>query len=317
MQAVTEPYDWSVVIFGMNEAPTIAGCLASVEENAAGRRVHVTVLLNGTTDDSAEVLRAHHPRGVTLAVQGIAKADKANAINQYVHAIRPRARLHFLMDAYVTLRPGALAALEAALDARPGIRAASGLPRTGRSAAWFRAQVLEGGRLNGNVAAVREEFLDRMAAGGLRLPLHTYRVDGLLGSMVAHDLDALGRAYQHEAMIGVEGSGYDIRPLSALRWRDIRRQFRREINQARGMLEFAAIKSVIYAGNYAALPADADDMLRDWLASHRLAPEQLRERLFRPLALRRLRRPRPPTPPEALVAKLLHRSPAAEPALTA
>lgn len=308
MQVPTEPHDWSVVIFGMNEAPTIAGCLASVERNAEGRRVHVTVLLNGTTDDSAAVLRAHRPRGVTLAVHGIAKGDKANAINQYVHALRPRARLHFLMDAYVTLRPGALAALAATLDARPEVRAASGLPLNGRSAPWFRAQLLGGGRLNGNIAALRDDFLQRMAAGGLRLPLHLYRVDGLLGSMAAHDLDALGQPYAHETLVGVEGADYAIRPLSMLRWRDVRRQFRREVNQARGALEFAAIKSVIYAGDYAALPADADEMLRDFLARERLAPEDVKERLFRPLALRRLRQPRPPILAEALRPALLHAS---------
>ncbi|WP_376093941.1 hypothetical protein ACE7GA_00145 [Roseomonas sp. CCTCC AB2023176] len=140
------------------------------------------------------------------------------------------------------------------------------------------------------------------------MPLRIYRTDPLLGSVAAHDFDAIADPWNSGRLIGVEKAGYTIRPLSPFRPGDIRRQWRREINQSRGLLESAAIKSIIYRDNYAALPEDADEMLRSWLRGNDLPPPEAKHRLFLSLAKRQLRAGRAPLAPEGLRPALLHRT---------
>ena len=64
----------------------------------------------------------------------------------------------------------------------------------------------------------------------------------------------------------------------------------------RGRLETAAIKEVIYARGYAALPEHADEMIRAYLSVHEPLPTPLRDRPFIAAALRRVRSARPPDP---------------------
>jgi len=68
----------------------------------------------------------------------------------------------------------------------------------------------------------------------------------------------------------------------------------------RGRLETAAIKDIIYAHGYAALPEHADDMIRAYLSAHGPPPTPLRDRPFMAAALRRVRDARPPDPASLL-----------------
>ncbi len=193
--------------------------------------------------------------------------------------------------------------MAAALSAHPTALIASGVPTTGRSANATRAKTLQGGVVNGQFYAITPEFANRFVAAGFRLPLQLYRGDGLLGSMAAHDFDASATEWDNARVVGVGEATFEISPLSVLKWRDIRRQYRREIRQARGRLENEAVKSIIYASGYAALPGNANDMIKDWLKSHGLKPRSLREGYFLRLALQQLDGARPV--PSELVPELL------------
>lgn len=310
----TKSYERSVVIFGANEAATIADCVRSVQANCTGEPAHITVMLNGSSDASLDIVRKLPPGPLDISVFAIEAGDKANAINQFVHTVRPVAQVYFLLDAYVTLSPGALTAATEALRGDPHAHAVSGYPLNGRSAQWFR-EALRAGAINGNFSGVRSAFLDRLVAERLKLPLRIYRTDGLFGSIAAHDFDCLSHPWDSTRMIAAEGATYRIRPLSPTKWRDVRRQFRREIKQARGNLEVAAIQSIIYRDGYAGLPADADEMIRAWLASHRYKPTSFRSKLFLPLALRELVTASAAPPPERLEPRLVYQWPPADEAL--
>lgn len=305
----TERYERSVVIFGANEAAAIGDCIRSVQANCTGRPVHLTVMLNGSRDASLAIVRQLPPAPLEISVFVIEAGDKANAINQYIHAVRPVSEIYYFLDAYVTLSPGALAAATEALRRDPHAHAVSGFPLNGRSAEWFR-QALQAGAINGNFHGVRSAFLDRLVSERLKLPVRIYRTDGLLGSIAAHDFDCLAKPWDPTRMIAADGATYRIRPLSPTRWRDVRRQFRREINQARGLLEIEALKSIIYDRGYAGLPADADHMINDWLAGHRYQPSSTRAKAFVPLALRQLRARRGASP-ESLEPRLAYQWPPA------
>lgn len=290
--APDERFDWEFAVFGVNEAATIDRCVTSINDNVGFRKVKVSVLLNGTTDESAAILQRRTYENIHLAVYFFAETDKANAINWFIHDLRVPADLYFFMDAYTKIAPGALQALAAELRRNSHAHMATGVPLNGRSARSEAEATLRGRGVNGQLFAMKPGFADRLVAKDLRIPLGIYRGDPLLSSMAMHDLDALNTEWDLSRVVGVAEAGFEIAPLSPFRLSDVKRQFRREVKQARGRLENEAIKSIIYRDNYSALPEYASDMILQWLARNRYVPETLKERIFHPLALMDLRRSR-------------------------
>lgn len=283
-------YDFDAGIFAANEAAKIQTCIESVDAACAGRKAHLSIILNGTIDETIGVLKKIKLRHAAMTVYLTSVADKANAVNHFIHDLRQDADVYFGIDGYVTVAAAALDSLGKALRVHPQSNAASGVPATGRSAKASAQEIMRGGMLAGQLYALRREFLDTIKERRLRLPLQLYRGDGLLGSMAAHNLDAMGIAWDDARVLGVANATFAITPLSPFRYQDIRRQFHREIRQARGRMENAAIKSIIYSSGYAALPSNANTMLRNWLTTNRPKPRSTREAFFTKLALRQLAR---------------------------
>lgn len=295
-----EPPEWQVAVFCHNERERIAACLSSVAAAIGSHCGLITVISNGSTDGSeAAAQAAAASLGVPIEVFRIEHADKASAINSFLYQpmLRGDAELYFFVDGYVTVGPTALSATALRLGQCPRAVAASGVAISGRTATRSTQRAVEvGGVMHGQFFCLKPEFVRRMVDQGIRLPVGLYRGDGLLGSMAAHDLDAVGQPWVDGRLIGVADAQFAIDALSPFRPRDLRRQFRRKIRQMRGKLENAAIKKVIYARGYAALPASADDLIRDFLAEHPGPPVSLLDQPFMRLALRQLRRSTRPDP---------------------
>jgi len=285
-------WDWQVAVFGLNEAWRLGDCIKSIASAARGWRVLVTVILNGTTDNSAAVaLDAARSCLIPLDVYRIKYADKSNAINAFLYDLRAPSRFHCCVDAYVTIGPATLSGFAHCWATHPEARAVTGICLNGRSEALASAQILSiGGALRGQLFSLQREFIDRFTSQGLRLPVGMYRGDGLLGSMAAHDLDSLGQPWDNTRIVGVRTATYEIETLSVFRLRDWHRQFRRKIRQMRGQIENAAVKRIIYRYGYAALPHYADEMIADFLAEEGLPASSLSDFPFMRLALRQHRR---------------------------
>ena len=287
----TASYDASVTVFCQNEAATIGACVASIAGAAEGYRIHLTVIVNGSSDDSAALaLQAARQASLLARVYTIAFGDKANAINQAL-AILPPARLHVFVDGYAVVAKQTLTGFFRVLEANPRAVAATGVAGNGRTMARATAETLQqGGRLHGQLHALTPDFVARMQQAGLRLPVGLYRGDGLLGSMASHDLDALGKLWNGHLVAGAAEAVYMIPALSPWRRADWQRQFRRKVRQMRGRLENAAIKSLIYREGYAGLPGFADDMIAAWLEEGGRPQAGVADRPFMALALRQHRR---------------------------
>ena len=260
----------SVAVFARNEAAGLQDCLRALDVALDGQDASLTVVLNGTTDDSAGAVRrfagaARHP----VRLFDIPFADKSNAWNQYVHALAPSGgqgtALHVFVDAYATVTPGSIRALAAALAETPRALAAAALPSCGRSAPAQRSQMRRSPSLHGSLHALRGDFLDRVRAAGIRLPVGLYRGDGLIGSLVVHDLDAVANPWNIDRIVLAEAATWTVAPLSPFRPRDLQRLWNRRIQQARGGFEDAALRECIYSDNLTGLPPFADQMVADWL----------------------------------------------------
>lgn len=289
---VMSAYYFSIAVFAANEGALIGSCIDSIDRACVGYSTHISVLLNGTSDLSEQLLRQISLKNADLTVYIFDVADKANVINNFFHDLRPEAKFYFCIDGYVRIGEGSLRAMDRAFADHSEAVIASAVPVTGRSAAVVHAETVKGGVTNGQFYGLRQTFVARLVAAGIRLPLQHYRVDGLLGSMAAHDLDATGRPWNRARIIGAPGATFAIKPLSIFKMSDIKRQYIREIRQARGLMENEAIKSIIYKDGYAALPYNSNDMIETWLATNRPQARSLREHYFLSKAKKNLRVPR-------------------------
>ncbi|MEP9376310.1 glycosyltransferase family A protein [Aquabacter sp. CN5-332] len=269
-------------MFARNERPTLVSCLKHIARAARGRDAYVTVILNGNSDGSAQALKAAASEiEIPFSVYDIPYPDKSNAINQVIHRLRTTAETCFFVDAYAMISENALADLAAALAANLRALAAAAVPSVGRSAEAMRAEMMVNPGLHGSLFALRGDFVARMAASGFRLPVGLYRGDGLFGSAIMHDLDAIGTPWTKEHMAVAPTATWTFRPLSPWKRADRQRQWNRLLRQGRGELEDMAIKRIIYQGNYAALPEFASALVRYLVTQDR--PEMLRCLRRRPL----------------------------------
>jgi hypothetical protein len=278
-----ESVEFDIAVFSTNEAKTIASCVTAIDRACRGHSSRISVLFNGTTDASISIIRSIKLANACLKMFLCRVEDKANTMNQFLYVLRdPTSLTHFFVDGYVAITPGALEALADALATHPDAYMASGVPLNGRSAKAIVDNVRSGRTgVRGNLFAMRPTFADRIVTAQLRLPRGLYRGDGLLGAMAKHNLDPLSRSWDENRVIDVLDATYSFRPLSPFRWKDIQRQYRREIRQARGRMENEAIKAIVYRDGFSGLPADSDDMLVNWL--QRCCPpssRSFRERFF-------------------------------------
>lgn len=291
-------WDWNIAVFCRNEQASIGRCIESIAAGIGARRGLITLIVNGSTDQSASVaLEAARRCGASIAVYTIEHGDKANAMNRFYYDLRARAAYYFFVDAYAKLAPNALEELAGCLETRPDVVAATGVASNGRTMRRQTEKTLrDGGQLHGQFHALRCDFIDRLVARKIRVPIGLYYGDGLVGSMAMHDLEPRLVPWEPKRIGGRAGATYEIPELSPFRMDDLRRQFHRKTRQMRGRLENLAIRNIVYDHGYEGLPEYADDMIRAYLARHPLPSVSWPDRLFRSRALRQIREARLPDP---------------------
>src|SRR5205814_8352681 len=95
----------------------------------------------------------------------------------------------FFNDGCVRVMPDALRLLAAKLADDEKALSVSAVHTYGRSAAYHREQMIRGGGIHGNLFGIRGEVLSLLRARHFKLPLGIYRADGLLGAIMAFNLD--------------------------------------------------------------------------------------------------------------------------------
>lgn len=297
----TAPLDWHVAIYVANEAERLAASIASVVAELAGTNYRITVLLNGSHDGSVAIAVAAAKRFPGIEVYSIRYADKSNSINQFYHHLRAQARLYASVDGYVVVRPGAFAALAAHMAAHPHASTVSGFAVNGRTLPRPDTIRPRAGRVMGGMHVLRPRFLDGIVARQLRLPVGLYRGDGLIGSLAAHDLDALGTKWDDQRILSEPTALVEVQRLSLFRPSHLLRQFRRRLRQMRGRIENAALEIIINGDGFTALPEFADDMIATYLATHGAPKTSVVDWGLMRMAIRQSGRARRPTA-EALAA---------------
>jgi len=273
-----------IAILAHNEERRIGACLASLAGGPAEAAVHVVV--NGSTDRTAAIARAVTQGRPNWFVEEYPQGGKARSWNRFLFdELAAFSPVHVFVDGDAEVAPGSVEALAAALAADPHANAASAVPLNGRNAAAYRAELIAGHGLFGDLYALRGDFLARMQARGLRLPVDLVGDDSLVGALAKTDLGAESQ-WDDARVVPVPEAGFRCEP-GALTPAALRLQHRRLVSYSVRHFQNRIVSHLMRDAGPDALPERLADLYPEWLP--RFAPRP-RHWWFDRLALARIRR---------------------------
>lgn len=259
----------TVAIFAHNEARHIGACLDSLPLERDDIAVHL--LVNGSTDATAAIGRsvaAHRP---ALTVHDLPEGGKARTWNRFVHAILadPLPEAVIFMDGDARIAPGSFDALVRVLRDRPRVNAVAGLPLNGRRHVHYQALIRAEGGLFGDLYALRGDFVRRIRAAGLRLPVDLVGDDGLVAAWAATDLGP-DADWDRDRMGHADDAGFLCEPVGLASPRGWRLQHRRMVAYAVRHFQGRIVSHIMGTVGPAGLPERLATLYPDWLP--RLTP---------------------------------------------
>jgi len=286
---------WPVAVFAHNEANSIIKCLETVLANrVAGQAMEIHVLANACSDNTEQLVRDFARTEPCVHLHSIVVGDKANAWNCYIHDFSPDSDVHFFIDGDVEASAGALAALADALAQQPHVNAAAALPVSGRAKDVTRATMLAQADLAGNLYALSGDFVRRLRAGAVKMPVGFIGEDSLVGAFAKYDLDT-SKGWNDGLIVPVAAAGFYFDSLNWRHARDWRLYWNRRIRYSMRTIQLHAFRKLIQAHGFQAMPAHVRDLYPD---VNRLGPigEHGENPLFDFLAKRRIRKQYGPQP---------------------
>lgn len=196
-----------VTVLAHNEERRIAACLDSLPLGEGG--VRIVVVVNGSTDATAAIVRSYAGRGVELV--DYAEGGKARSWSRFILDEAAEAATYVFVDGDAELVPGSISALERCLADNPQANAAAAPPMNGRNAAHYRRLMTQEAGLFGDCYALRGGFVERLRASGIRLPDDLVGDDGLIGALARTDLGG-DADWRGERVAGCPQAGFYCAP---------------------------------------------------------------------------------------------------------
>lgn len=248
-----------VAVLAYNEERRIALCLDSLPLGEAG--VAVAVVVNGSSDATAEIVRGYADRGVRLVEY--AQGGKARSWNRFMLDEAPEADSYLFVDGDAQLLPGTVEGLVGCLRANPRANAAAGMPRNGRRAGYYRRMLVEDRGLFGDCYALSGDFVARLRASGVRLPEDLVGDDSLIAALANNDLgrDADRR---EDAVVPCATGGFLCEP-TALTVPGLTLQAKRMVNYSVRHFQNRIISALMQSEGPGALPQRMAVLYPEWL----------------------------------------------------
>jgi glycosyltransferase involved in cell wall biosynthesis len=253
----------SIAVFAHNEADGIAACLDSVYRGNPPKPFCIHVLANGCSDGTESLVEAYARARPEVMLHSILLGDKSNAWNVYVHDLAADAAAHCFVDGDVRVEPGSIAALAQTLARAPRSNAAAALPATGRHVATFAREVRESHGLAGNLYALSGDFVRRVRAAGVRLPVGLIGDDSWVGALALMDLDPSSGWHKERVRICDDARF----AFDSLRWHrpaDARLYWRRRIRYGLRRWQTIMLRAHIAEHGLARLPRDVRELYSEY-----------------------------------------------------
>ena len=245
-----------IAIFAHNEERHIRSAVESVLRSFADQQEFepvLYVLVNGSTDLTATIVRELADRHPEVRLVEIAIGDKSNAWNHYVFHVAPRADGHVFMDGDVRMGAGAGPEILRVLAQAPSAMAAVAMPTGGRNSKAYRRVLTAHPAVWGNLYALKEASLQMFRDKGVRLPVGHIGEDGLIGFLVQKDLDPPGQTVPGR-IVAAERATVEYTPMRFYAPWDIRKYFLRRISYSARFYQFQFLGPRIKAGGVGAMP---------------------------------------------------------------
>lgn len=277
-----------------NEEARIDACLASLPAGEEG--VTVTVVVNGSTDRTAERVRSHE----VVELVEYERGGKARSWNRFVLDDPRDADVFAFVDGDAQLVPGTVAALARALEANPHANAASGLPMNGRRVKAYRRSIAAESGLFGDCYALSGGFVRRMRESGIRLPDDIVGEDGLVRALACTDLGPESE-WSNARVVPVDDAGFWCEP-NALDTRGLRQQAARMVTYSLRHFQNRIVSDIMRGRGPEGLPRElvalyphylprfSPRLSPIWFAFDRQALARMRQRMEDHAASRRVRR---------------------------
>ncbi|MBW8754467.1 MAG: glycosyltransferase [Sphingomonadales bacterium] len=254
-----------VAVLAHKEERRIGACLSSLPLGDPAVSVHVVV--NGSTDRTAAIAREAAQGRAT--VHDWPEGGKARSWNRFVlDTPGIEGDVFVFVDGDAEVTAGSLFALAEALSADPAVNAAAGMPRNGRGAEAYRAEMETSHGLFGDLYALSGHFVARLRASGIRLPEDLIGDDSLIGALAKTDL-ADERDWREARLAVVPGAGFLCEP-TRLSLASLRGQYRRMINYSVRHFQNRMVSDVMRGEGPPGLPERMADLYPLWLG--RLSP---------------------------------------------
>ncbi|MDY6926565.1 MAG: glycosyltransferase [Pseudomonadota bacterium] len=161
---------YNVVVFAHNEARRINRCLESILSQADEGLQYIYVLVNGCTDDTADVVTRFSANQPEVIGVWLDRADKAASWNHYVQKLSGEADYHVFVDGDIYLADNAMPELLAPLKNTSHVLATAAVPANGRSQVKWLSNMQRWGRLAGALYALRSELVNEIREKAITLP---------------------------------------------------------------------------------------------------------------------------------------------------
>ncbi len=250
-----------VTILAHNESNNIIACLDSVIRETPHAALPITVIENGSTDDTARLVETHARHHSNIRLISLELGDKCNAWNHFVHRIDWQADVCVFMDGDCRMTPGSLDALRHCLSRNTHALAATAYPVSGRNVKASRREIQEDHGLVGNLYALRGEFLRRVREKGIQLPIGMVGDDSFLGALVKWNLEPMKTGWVNEHIALCPEAGFSFNSFSMIHPRDVQTYWRRRIRYGRRKFELKMLrKSISIEGGVQNLPQRIEEI---------------------------------------------------------
>ncbi|MFC4291027.1 glycosyltransferase family 2 protein [Sphingorhabdus arenilitoris] len=259
--------DICIAVLAHNEAGRIATCLNSLPLGHADVDIHVVI--NGSTDDTAQIARSIAAATHNLTVHEYEQGGKSRSWNRFVFdELNGFSTYHIFVDGDAQLRPGSVEALCSALQNDPSANAASALPMNGRRAGYYADAMRRDHGLFGDLYALSGQFLSRMKAQNIRLPEDLIGDDGLIAAMAKTDLGNEDN-WRDDRIAVCDNAGFLCEPVSLLQINSWQMQYKRMINYSVRHFQNRMITDIMRGPGPAGLPPTLSSLYPQQLPQYR------------------------------------------------
>jgi glycosyltransferase involved in cell wall biosynthesis len=275
-----------ITVLAHNEAGRIAACLNSLP--LGDRDVVIHVVVNGSSDETANIAREVGARYDNLLVHEYAQGGKARSWNRFLLDELPAFHnVHIFVDGDAEVVPGSITAMAAMLHDIPAANAISAMPNNGRKMHYYQEAMRRRHGLFGDLYALRGSFLARIKAQGIRLPDDLVGDDGLIGALAKTDLSDESD-WRDSRVVTCEAAGFLCEPVSMLNPASWRMQYHRMVSYSIRHFQNRLVSAIMRSTGPTGLPRQMASVYADNLPMLRPRAE-FPTYWFDRIALRRMR----------------------------